>query len=64
MSSVATDKKNTDCIMRAGISQKLISALFCYGDDENGHRACTSGHLMTANQSEIRKEYLVSACGQ
>ena len=26
----------------------------CYGDEENGHCACTSGHLTTANQSEIR----------
>ena len=33
---------------------------FCYGDEENGHCACTSGHLTTANQSEIRKAYLVS----
>ncbi|MCI5872495.1 MAG: hypothetical protein PUJ55_01120 [Clostridiales bacterium] len=33
---------------------------FCYGDEENGHRACTSEHLTTANQSEIRKAYLVS----
>ena len=22
----------------------------CYGDEENEHRACTSGHLTTANQ--------------
>ena len=34
--------------------------VFCYGDEENGHRACTSEHLTTANQSEIRKAYLVS----
>lgn len=33
---------------------------FCYGDEENGHRACTSEHLTTANQSETRKAYLVS----
>ena len=35
-------------------------SFFCYGDEENGHRACTNGHLTTANQSEIRKAYLVS----
>ena len=34
--------------------------VLCYGDEENGHRACTSGHLTTANQSEIRRTYLVS----
>ena len=33
---------------------------FCDGDEENGHCACTNGHLTTANQSEIRKAYLVS----
>ena len=33
---------------------------FCYGDEENGHRARTYGHLTTADQSEIRKAYLVS----
>ena len=45
-----------------GIIQKstLTCALFCYSDEENGHCACTSGHLTTANQSEIRKAYLVS----
>lgn len=31
MSSVATDKKNTDCIMRAGISPKLMPALLVCG---------------------------------
>ena len=35
-------------------------SLFCYGDEENGHRACKKEHLTTANQSEIRKAYLVS----
>ena len=34
--------------------------IFCYGDEENGHRACTNEHLTTANQSEIREKYLVS----
>ena len=33
---------------------------FCYGDEENGHRACTNEHLTTANQSVIRKAYHVS----
>ena len=33
---------------------------FCHGDEENGHRACTNGHLTTADQSEIRKAYLAS----
>ena len=32
--------------------------VFCYGDEEKGHRACTSKHLTTANQSEIRKAYI------
>ena len=36
------------------------SDFFCYGDEENGHCACTSVHLTTANQSEIREAYLVS----
>ena len=35
-------------------------SFFCYGDEENGHRACTSGHLTTTNQSEISKAYLAS----
>ena len=35
--------------------------LFCHGDEENGHHACRNGHLKTADQSEIRKAYLVSA---
>ena len=34
--------------------------IFCYGDEENEHCACTSVHLTTANQSEIRKAYLAS----
>ena len=37
---------------------------FCYGDESSGHHACMNGHLTTANQSEIRKAYLVSACSQ
>ena len=39
----------------------MMPFFFCYGDEENGHRACTKGYLTTANQSEIRKAYLVSA---
>ena len=39
----------------------MFGAIFCYGDEENGHRACTSEHLTTANQSEIRRAYLFSA---
>ena len=38
----------------------MIEAPFCHGDEENGHRACTNGHLTTADQNEIRKENLVS----
>ena len=38
----------------------LGKGFFCYDDEENGHRACTNEHLPTANQSEIRKAYLVS----
>ena len=38
----------------------LRLAFLCYGDEENGHCACTSVHLTTANQSEIREAYLVS----
>ena len=37
-----------------------ICGSFCHGDEENGHRACTNGHLTTTDQSEIRKAYLVS----
>ena len=37
------------------------TVIFCHGDEENGHRACTNGHLTTADQSEIREAYLVSA---
>ena len=37
-----------------------MTAIFCYGDEENTHRACTQEYLTTANQSEIRKAYLVS----
>ena len=35
---------------------------FCYGDEASEHHACMNGHLPTANQSEIRKAYLVSVC--
>ena len=33
---------------------------FCYGDEEDAHRACTNEHMTTANQSEIREAYLGS----
>ena len=33
---------------------------FCYGNEENGHYAWASGHLTTANQSDIGEAYLVS----
>ena len=36
---------------------------FCYGNEENSHHACMNGYLTTANQSEIRRAYLVSVCG-
>ena len=36
------------------------SALFCYGDEENAQCACTNEHLTTANQSGIRKAYIIS----
>lgn len=26
----------------------------CHGDEENGRRACASGHMTIADQSEIR----------
>ena len=41
----------------------MWAAFFCYGDEENGHHACMNVHLTTANQSEIRKAYLVSVGG-
>ena len=40
----------------------IYQASFFYGDEENRHCACTSEYLATANQIEIRKEYLGSAC--
>ena len=36
----------------------FIPALFCYGDEENARIYAV--HLTTANQSEIRRAYLVS----
>ena len=33
---------------------------FCYGDEENARIYAV--HLTTANQSEIRRAYLVSVC--
>ena len=33
---------------------------FCHGDEKNGNRACTNEHLTTADQSVVRKAYLVS----
>ena len=41
-------------------AKRESASLFCYGDEENGHCARASGHLTTANQSEIRKAYLIS----
>ena len=38
----------------------VSTAVFCYSDEENGRCICASGDLTTANQSEIRKAYLVS----
>ena len=29
-----------------------LPTLFCHGDEENGHRACTNGHLTTADQRQ------------
>mgnify|MGYP004558808711 CR=1 FL=1 len=29
--------------------------IFCYGNEENGRRACTNKHLTTADQGGIRK---------
>ena len=40
---------------------RVCEAHFCsYGDEESVHRECANEHLTTANQSEIRKAYLVS----
>ena len=51
----------TSLIEAAMHMRKWSSGLFLsYGDEENGHRACTNGHLTTADQSEIRKAYLAS----
>ena len=38
----------------------VFAMVFCCGDEESGHCACTSGHLTSANQSEMRRAYLVS----
>ena len=40
--------------------KEIAHPFLCHGDEENGHRACTNGHLTTADQSEIRKTYLAS----
>lgn len=37
-----------------------LHAVFLSQRRQNGHRACTNGHLTTADQSEIRKAYPVS----
>ena len=54
----------SDVIQAKDIEKRMISfeipSFFCHGDEENGHRACTNGHLTTADQSEIRKAYLAS----
>ena len=36
----------------------LLYSVFCYGDEENAR--IYAMHLTTANQSEIRRAYLVS----
>jgi len=46
--------------MNACKTMDIFPLSFCYGDEESGHRACTNGHLTSANQSEICKAYLVS----
>ena len=38
--------------------KSLRNGSFCHGDEENGRRACTSGHLTTVDQSEIRGAHL------
>ena len=62
-------KRMPDCLyLTNGLQMSLhrereiqdVAAFFCHGDEENGHRACTNGHLTTADQSEIRKAYLAS----
>ena len=51
----------TSLIEAAMHMRKWSSGSFLsHGDEENGHRACTNGHLTTADQSEIRKAYLAS----
>ena len=42
---------------------RLVTAIFGHGDEENGRRACTGGHLTTADQSEICGAYLASVEG-
>ena len=41
-------------------NRRTVCYAFCYSDEENGRCTCASGDLTTANQSEIRKAYLVS----
>ena len=38
-----------------------VGVIFCYGDEENARIYAV--HLTTANQSEIRRAYLVSVAG-
>ena len=38
----------------------VLTLALCNSDEENGRHACMNGHLTTADQSEIRKAYLVS----
>ena len=40
---------------------RLIELFVCYGDEENARIYAV--HLTTANQSEIRRAYLVSVIG-
>ena len=42
---------------------RWLHSFFCYGDEENGMYLYKC-HLTTANQSEIRKAYLVSVVAQ
>lgn len=36
--------------MKRKKSLRFMASFICYSDEESGHRACTSGHLTTANQ--------------
>ena len=57
---MATDQGvgSSNLLAHVGKNTEWSVFFFCYGDEENEHRACTDGHLKTADQSEIRKAYL------